>query len=281
MVEKIPNFNEEKVDDSPLRSIHEEKHTTREGFISTGMNKLDDLLEGGIPQGFTTLIEGVPGAGIEILAKQIAASGKTLYFSTEEPEAEIFATMKRFDWSTDDTAVVDIASAYIDEVLQDQQERVDAFKHRSRLNVKDLISKGSTGMPQTDEGTPDFLAMLLTKTSDSSPPPKIIVNSLDFFFSEYEPDEVVKVLHALKMKNMQNKCALFLIITKGVYGAAVERKLEVIADCIIELNIAKKSGSFERNLTVKKMRDYARKIGIANYTIEENGFRFETIKRIV
>lgn len=277
MDKEIPHFDETEMNSSVCREIDE----SREGFITTGIAKLDDLLEGGIPEGFTTLIEGVPGSSIEILAKQIASAGKSLYFSTGEPENEIIDTMKRFKWNTDDINIVDIASAFAEDVLEDEQERVDAFKHRSRINVKELISKGSSGMPKTDEGTPDFLAMLLTKTAQLSLPPRIIVNSLDFFLNEYPPDEVVKVVHALKMKNMQNKCALFLIVTKDTHDDNTERKLEVIADCIIELDITQKAGSYDRHLTVKKMRDYARKIGVANYTIEDNGFRFETIERII
>jgi len=42
----------------------------KEEFISTGIEKLDTLLEGGTPKGFSILILGGPGSSIEILAKQ-------------------------------------------------------------------------------------------------------------------------------------------------------------------------------------------------------------------
>jgi len=45
---------------------------TMDEFISTGIEKLDKLLEGGILKGFTTLILGSPGSSIEILSKQLA-----------------------------------------------------------------------------------------------------------------------------------------------------------------------------------------------------------------
>ena len=85
-----------------------------EDFIPTGVDKLDMLLEGGIPKGFMTLILTVPGSGCEILFKQIAASGDALIFSTEEPKEEIISTMKRFGWKTDGIEIVDIASKYIE-----------------------------------------------------------------------------------------------------------------------------------------------------------------------
>ena len=62
----------------------------KEGFISSGIDKLDKLLEGGTPKGFTVLLLGTPGSSIEIISKQLACSvvGKTLYVSTEETEVE-------------------------------------------------------------------------------------------------------------------------------------------------------------------------------------------------
>ncbi len=34
----------------------------KEGFIRTGIDKLDRLLEGGIPSGFTVVLVGSPGS---------------------------------------------------------------------------------------------------------------------------------------------------------------------------------------------------------------------------
>jgi len=68
----------------------------REGFISTGIEKLDRLLEGGTPMGFSVLILGSPGSSIEILSKQLACSesGKSLYVSTEETKDEVVGRKK-------------------------------------------------------------------------------------------------------------------------------------------------------------------------------------------
>jgi len=69
-----------------------------EEFISTGIEKLDKLLEGGAPKGYTILILGSPGSSIEILCKQLATTGEVLYITTEETENEVNATMERFGW---------------------------------------------------------------------------------------------------------------------------------------------------------------------------------------
>jgi KaiC/GvpD/RAD55 family RecA-like ATPase len=70
-------------------------------------------------------------------------------------------------------------------------------------------------------------------------------------------------------------------MTRGVHGEIFERKMEGIADCILELEILQKGSSFERFLAVKKMRNYAKKIGIARYEIDSEGFILEMIERIM
>jgi len=268
------NINEEKQFEASLNNKDE--------FISTGIETLDKLLEGGIPRGYTTLILGVPGSGIEILAKQLATTGETLYFSTDETRDKVLDTIQKFGWSIENIEIVDIASLFSESILKSQEERIEAYKKRSKIDLKELISESSYGMPSIKKSETDFLALLLTKTIEKlSPPEKIIINSLDFFLEHYPEEDVFKVIHALKMRNMKAKTALFLIMTKGIHAPSFERKMETVGDCVIELEVIKRGSSFDRYISVKKMRNYARKIGIASYTIENNGFVLETIERIM
>ena len=254
----------------------------KEEFISTGIETLDKLLEGGIPKGYTVLILGVPGSGVEILAKQLAATGKTLYFSTDETRDRVLDTMQKFGWSIENINIVDIASLFSESILKSQEERIEAYKKRSKIDLKELISESSYGMPSIKKSETDFLALLLTKTVEKlSPPEKTIINSLDFFLEHYPEEDVFKVIHALKIRNMNAKTALFLIMTKGIHSQPFERKMETLGDCIIELEVVKRGSSFDRYISIKKMRNYARKIGIASYTIENKGFVLDTIERIM
>ena len=100
-------------------------------IISTGIEKLDRLLEGGIPPGFTTIIMGSPGGSTEILIKQIAASDRVLYFTTDETKDEIIDAMKRFGWDTSNLEIVDISSRYYQNVLDGEEKRVSIYEQRS------------------------------------------------------------------------------------------------------------------------------------------------------
>jgi len=72
-----------------------------------------------------------------------------------------------------------------------------------------------------------------------------------------------------------------MIMTRGIHGDVFERKMEGIADCVLELEVLQKGSTFERFLAVKKMKNYAKKIGIARYAIDSDGFVLEMIERIM
>ncbi|HEX16923.1 MAG TPA: hypothetical protein ENG60_00705 [Thermoplasmatales archaeon] len=252
-----------------------------EDFITTGVDKLDALLEGGIPKGFMTLILSVPGSGCEILFKQIASSGDCLVFSTQETEEEIITTMKRFGWNPNGVEIVDIATRYTETILLSQEKRVSIYQKRAGIDLKELIAESSGSLPKLKEREPDFLAMLGDRLKESKLPRRIILYTLDFFLDQYPQGDVIKTVHAMKVANLRNGGALFIFMTKGVYGELFERRMEGIADCVIELDVLKKGSTFDRYLAIKKMRNYARKIGMARYTIEDGGFVLEMIERIL
>jgi KaiC/GvpD/RAD55 family RecA-like ATPase len=253
----------------------------KEGFISTGIEKLDRLLEGGIPVGFTTVILGSPGSSTEILVKQIAASGNVLYVTTEETKDEIINTMTRFKWHPTTLEVVDVSSKYYQNILKTEQKRVSIYEQRSKLKLKELIEMGSSGMPSTVTSDEDYLAIVSNKIKETPNIRIIIINSLDFFLSQYRQEDVLKTIYASKISNLKKQGAFLIVMTKGIHGELVERKLEGLADCVLELDVIQKGSSFERFLSVKKMRNFAKKIGIARYTIDDSGFVLEMIERIM
>ncbi len=252
----------------------------KEEFISTGIEKLDKLLEGGTPKGYIVLILGSPGSSIEILSKQIATKGKTLYFSTEETEEEIKNAMHRFGWIKNNIEIIDMASEYSESVLDEEQIRANISKQRSKDKLQELIKISSSNIPPVIKVKENYLAILSNKIKKAGEQ-KIIINSLDFFLNLYSQDEVIKTIHAAKISNIQNKSVLYMFMTRGVYGDIFERRMEGLADCVLELELIKKGSTFERFLAVKKMRNYAKKVGIARYGIDAEGFVIDMIERIM
>ncbi len=71
--------------------------------VTTGIEGLDELLEGGFPKGAVILVSGSPGAGKTILALQYLKKGadlgeRGLYLTFEETRPFILEQARRFNW---------------------------------------------------------------------------------------------------------------------------------------------------------------------------------------
>ncbi len=73
--------------------------------VNSGIQGLDELIEGGFPKGFCYAIVGGPGAGKTIFGTQFLYNGITqhnengLYITLEEPPYSIANNMTRFGWN--------------------------------------------------------------------------------------------------------------------------------------------------------------------------------------
>ncbi|MFH1013051.1 MAG: ATPase domain-containing protein [Thermoplasmatota archaeon] len=253
---------------------------TEKEFIGTGIPKLDELLGGGIQKGSTMLLSGVPGSNIELITKQFASVGNLLYVTTDETQEDIIETMKQFSWDVSNIIFEDIAKRHLMYLYEGETKRVSIYKQRSKQKIKELIQMGSKGLPPLKQGEEDYLA-IISENLRSNPSKKIIINTLDFFLNTYRSEDVIRVIKSGKVNITENKGVLIIVMTRGMHSEVIERQLESLADSIIDLYVVQKGPNFERILSVKKIRNFAKKIGTARYDINDNGFIFENIERIM
>ena len=91
-----------------LRKMSKEgKITKTEGVVQrvrTGIEGLDQLIEGGFPKGRSILVAGSPGSGKTIFALQYAYRGVTefdepsIFVTLDEPKLHLLETARRFNW---------------------------------------------------------------------------------------------------------------------------------------------------------------------------------------
>lgn len=257
--------------------------------VGTGIEALDQFLKGGLPRGFTSLLLAPAGAGAEIFAKQFCAGSpgdQVAYITTDESASEVRQAVEEAGWDFSHVEVIDLQTEFAESMMASQEKR-RAPEDRARVDPRRLV-EGADSMDylrrqhgKTATGQIDYLQRLVSVQSRMRPPDRVVVHSLDFFLNHHSVEEVVAALTALKAATARNGGLALWVLSKGAHGAAAERRLELLADCLLELEVTRKGTTFERFFMVKKVKNRAYGIGVSTYDITPQGFRLETLERIV
>lgn len=262
--------------------------------VPTGIDALDTFLRGGLPHGFLTLLLAPAGSGAEILAKQFAAGApgkRSIYLTTDESADEVQRAARAGGWDFSGVHVVDLQSEFADAMVE-QHERSAASAEgaqaqaRRRLDPRELVEGTHSrdllgGRGPAPAAAKSYLPRLLEPFARARAPDRMTVHSLDFFLNLHAVDEVVSAVTALKAANAKAGGLLLVVLAKGAHGANVERRLELLADCLIELEVTRKGTSFERFFMVRKVKNRSHGIGVSTYDVTANGLVLETLERIV
>lgn len=242
---------------------------------TTGIPALDGALMNGLPRGFTVLVSGPPGAGLELFAKQFAgAAGKdesVVYFTTAERDEDILRTMQDFGW-TKELTIVNIGNQYYEAVLA---RRLEASRYRQEgISIRDLQKAHAVAAGTKKEV--NFLTTLAYETSQLHPPFRLIVDALDFFLESYGPIEVLSSLRTIKAHTQRAEGLALLTMLSGVHDPRVQSGVEEIVDCIFELERVRDGGaSFQRYLVIRKVRNHPEKTGVHRLTLTKEGLGIE------
>ncbi len=272
--------------------------------LTTGVPALDTFLKGGLPRGFTTLLLAPVGSGSEIFAKQFAQGHKgerVLYITTDESAREVTAAVGQAGWDFATVQISDLQSDFAEAMMEAQQREMDRAKTspapaapKRGFDPRDLV-EGTTSLdllkprdaPSAAHPTgphvhsTDYLGRLMEPYGRIRTPDRVVIHSLDFFLNLYSVDQVVSALTALKAANSKQGGLLLLVLAKGAHGANTERRIELLADCLIELEVTRKGTTFERFFMVKKVKNRTVGIGVSTYEVTTDGFKLETLERIV
>lgn len=244
----------------------------------TGIPQLDSALMKGVPKGFTILVEGNPGSGQELFAKQFAAAGigseNVIYFPTDETDEELMATMENFRWPTD-MRITNIAKLYYEKVLI---KDLEASRYQQEGLTASEISKLS-GLG-TERERVNFLTEMVYEISRLVPPYRVVIDSVDFFLEHYPTKNVLSAVRTIKAHTQYNKSLTLLTLTKDTYEKRIQSGIEAIVDCIIELEIHRMASDFENRLIVKKVRNHPELASVLVYAITEHGITPEMVTRV-
>lgn len=213
----------------------------------TGISKLDEILEGGLPKGSTTLIAGGPGTGKTILAAQFIYSGATKYgekgvYVIFGENAETFkSNMLSLGWDF--------------EKLQEKRQ----------VEILDLISLKE---PESVEKTFDEIVEAVRALGAK----RLVIDSITALTAVFRDAAEIRTLLSILQKVLRGLNCTTILITEVPWGSSrlgmgIE---EFISDGIIMLEMVSRKNQLRRRLMILKMRATELNLRYYQYEISKN-----------
>jgi KaiC domain protein len=220
--------------------------------LSTGIDGLDELLEGGIPRGFFVAVTGEPGTGKTILCIHFINRGvldgdKCIYVTTEESRESIIRQAEQFGFKF---------SKYVDEgrliIIDALMGKEDQWSLNS-LTVDDMVNK-----------------VLEAKKSLGYGRARLVIDSMSAFWLD-KPAMARKYSYYVKKVLYKWDFTIFAtsqyaITTSEAFGWGLEH----VADGIIRFRRFIRGGQLKRYVIIEKMRQTQHSLYLHEISIEPN-----------
>lgn len=218
----------------------------------TGIQGLDDITYGGIPENRPTLVVGSVGSGKTIMGMEFIANGISLY---DEPG--VFMT---FEEKVNELKVNVLSMGY------DLEKYIGENKlYLERLHIDQME------IQETGRYNIDGLFIRLGVAIDRVKAKRVVLDSLDTLFTGLDHrilrSEFRRLFFWLKEKNVT------AIITAEVGDLFLTRfgLEEIVADCVIELNCRVVNQIATRRLRIVKYRGSLHSLNEYPFIIDQNG----------
>jgi circadian clock protein KaiC len=220
--------------------------------IQTGIAGLDDILNGGLPQGHLFLVEGDPGTGKTTLALQFLLEGvrrgeSVIYVTLSESRKELEQVVHSHGWSTDSLQIYEMVPPE-DDLNPEAQYTVF---HPSEVELADTIT-----------------AILV----DATKPQRVVFDSLsELRMLARDPLRYRRQILALK-RHFSGRNTTVLLLDDRTAEGSHDLQLQSIAHGVVMMqSLERDFGIKRRRVEVRKLRGSSYREGFHDYTIETGG----------
>jgi circadian clock protein KaiC len=221
--------------------------------MATGIEGLDEILEGGLPANHIYLIEGDPGTGKTTLALQFLLEGAEqgeagLYVTLSETKAELISVAKSHGWSLDSISIYELIPSE-DTLNPDSQYTIF---HPSEIELSETTSA-------------------VLKEVERLKPRRIVFDSLsEMKLLAHDALRFRRQILALKQYFAGRESTVVLLDDKVSDGRDLQ--VQSIAHGVISLDhLAVEYGGARRRLRVVKLRGARFRGGYHDFNIETGG----------
>ena len=239
------------------------------GRLSTGVEGLDEKMEGGLPKGSVTLITGKTGTGKTAFSSSFLYSGALkgepgVYITAEEREEDIKGDIKTmFGWDFDTLEGTNlIRFITIKPVFPGKVITGEELARLIRLYVFDLAQKIEAGVKEIN-------AKRLVLDS---------VSIIEMFIKDEYMCRVAMMQLIEKLRELGVTSLLTGTIPEASEALSGGGIVEFIVDGIIKLDFVPVAEEFKRTLTIRKMRRTDHSIFIHPFDFTDTGLKVIEIK---
>ncbi len=234
--------------------------------LPTGVQGLDELLNGGFPDGRVILIVGGPGSGKTILASQFLYKGisdyneNSVFVSLDEIKDHYYSEMLGFGW--------DFAKA--------EQEKKFAFVDATKISRAAMLRERLSLEAQSLRGKQLQIDKLVEKIEyiiDEINAKRVVLDTLATLFHRF-PDPIERRVAVVDLIESLSDLNITTLITTELGRLTLDREVSVeeyLAHGVILMQTLYQAGVTSRALQVVKMRGTKTNSNLVPYTIDRTG----------
>ncbi|MBN3037094.1 MAG: hypothetical protein JW834_01470 [Candidatus Diapherotrites archaeon] len=219
--------------------------------ISTGIRGLDDLIDGGIPKGFSVLVSGPLGSYARLLALEF------LYHGLENSEIGVYSSFEKNQHDLlDITSIVDW--------------NLEQYMKTNQLRVQ------TTELFNFQKYAAEIEEMLFTQK-----PPRLVVDSVSFIAEFMDnPFKLRTALGELKRVLDKQECTAMLLCEGSEDRLSKTGIPEFTADGVIQTHVIQKSGQQIHALSIRTMNSTDYNTQIHPLSLTKKGLRIHKVPLI-
>ena len=222
--------------------------------VATGIKGLDEITNGGLPQGRPTLITGSAGTGKTLLSLEFLVNGVIEY---DEPG--VFMAFEE----TEEELIQNVASLGFDlqKMIEDKRIFVD-YVHIERSEIE-----------EAGEYNLDGLFVRLNNAIETVGAKRVVLDTLEALFTGFTDQTILRAELRRLFRWLKAK-GVSAIITgeKGEIGLTRHGLEEYVSDCVISLSHEEQDRVYTRRLRIVKYRGTKHETSEFPFLIDDDGF---------